>query len=156
MRRLRPWKWPGSRQRSLCRVVRCTRWTSSSLGRGRVTLVVMSSATVTLVVTSRATRRATRRAMRRASLGSGVGTVIVSSTSRPTAAGRMPFSTSVSSRVISSLLVRLRCRTRTKRVIPMCWRTRSRRTRRKDTLRVPVLRTTCFLPPRAEVLHRRK
>ena len=98
----------------------------------------------------------TRRATRRASLGSGVGTVIVSSTSRPTAAGRMPFATSVSSRVISSLLVRLRCRTRTKRVKPMCWRMRSRRARPKDTLRVPVLRTTCFLSPRAEVLRRGK
>ena len=100
--------------------------------------------------------RATRRATRRASLGSGVGTVIDSSTSRPTATGRMPFATSVSSRVISSLLVRLRCRTRTKRVKPMYWRTRSRRARPKDTLQVPVLRTTCFLSPQAEVLRRGK
>ena len=69
----------------------------------------------------------------------------VSSTSRPTAGGRMPRATSVSSGVTSSLLVRLRCHTRTKRVKPMCWRTRSRRTRPKGTLQVPVLRTTCFL-----------
>ena len=53
-------------------------------------------------------------------LGSIVGTVIVSSTSRPTAAGRMPLATSVSSGVTSSLLVRLRCHTKTKRVKPMC------------------------------------
>ena len=39
-----------------------------------------------------------------------------------TAGARVPRATSVSSVVTSSLLVRLRCHTRTKRVKPMCWR----------------------------------
>ena len=38
----------------------------------------------------------------------------------------------------------------------MCWRTRSRRTCPKGTLRVPVLRTSCFPSPWAEVLCRGK